>query len=77
LARLDRSRIQLPDEEKGEPTADESRQCAVCLHNRACTTILWCGHANLCVSCARNIVLQGNCMCPTCAKPITRIVRTY
>lgn len=69
--------VQLPAEEAGQATDDETRQCAVCLTHRACTTLLWCGHSNLCVACARSIVLKGNKLCPTCGRAIARVVRTY
>jgi hypothetical protein len=69
--------VPLPAQEGGEPTADESRQCVVCLTNRYCTTVLECGHSSLCVPCARAIVLKGNGLCPTCGIAITRVIRTY
>lgn len=69
--------IPLPPDEIGEPTADEARQCGVCLTSRACTALIECGHSSLCVRCARSIVLTGTGRCPLCTLPISRVIRTY
>ena len=61
----------------GEAASNEEAQCGVCLTKRACTTVLECGHATMCVGCARDVVLKGNGLCPDCRAPIIRVIKTF
>lgn len=71
-------KFQVPAEEAGEPTTDESRQCIVCLNNRVNTIVLMCGHLILCVPCSRKFADESsNKLCPSCGIKMERIIRSY
>jgi len=55
----------------------EKKSCVICLEREVKTAIVDCGHACLCVKCARELGLKGIYGCPKCRRPITRIIRLY
>ena len=71
----------LPNAEKDEKLnsdVKESELCIICKERASCTVITDCGHSNLCVTCARNLVLvQKYDKCPTCRKQMTNIIKIF
>jgi hypothetical protein len=64
----------LPEEMKNEPViVDGEKECVVCFGRSIKTVIVDCGHAVLCVTCARENIRE----CPICRKEVTQIIRTF
>jgi hypothetical protein len=63
-----------PEEMKDEPViVDGEKECVVCFGRSIKTVIVDCGHAVLCVTCARENIRE----CPICRKEVTQIIRTF
>ena len=63
---------------EAEVVCDENHTpCIICYTNQVRTTILNCGHTNLCISCSRKLIASGMNRCPTCKQNIHKIIRIY
>lgn len=70
--------IIIPSQKIKDHSAEkESAVCIMCLDHAIKTAMIDCGHACLCITCLRTIVLIGNGMCPKCRCPITRAMNIY
>jgi hypothetical protein len=70
----------VPDEAQDETTDNEESSCVICLENKKCCLIDPCGHAVLCVSCARGYEeqIKSNAFnCPVCRIKVEKIIRIY
>lgn len=68
-----------PEQEELRDTAhvpgSGTQPCVVCLENRVRCVLSPCGHAQLCVKCAREICNTTELKtCPCCRKPIERAI---
>lgn len=54
------------------------KACTICFERAVNTVIVPCGHSMLCVTCARNYVLEeAKTICPGCRLPMQQIVRVF
>ena len=49
--------------------------CKVCMENEINAVLLPCAHRVVCLSCAA-IIVNGDCICPICRNPISRLLKT-
>lgn len=57
--------------------AEETKQCRVCLDQVRCVALDTCGHTQLCVACAMQLVTDGKIECPICKKVSTRVAYSW
>lgn len=69
--------ISIPAAEPELECEENQTPCIICYANQVRTTVLNCGHTNMCISCARKLVLGGADKCPTCKQTIHKIIRIY
>lgn len=55
----------------------ESLQCSICMENRKNVVYTACSHLECCISCTKEIVINGNNECPLCRTDINDIVIIY
>ncbi len=56
---------------------DDDNGCVICMSNRRICAVIDCGHKNMCIACAREL-LKSSPKCPTCRTPITNgIMRVF
>jgi hypothetical protein len=56
----------------------DAELCIICKDRKSCTVIIDCGHANLCITCVRHLVLDEEITtCPTCRAKMTNIIKIF
>eukprot|EP01105_Mastigella_eilhardi_P007951 TRINITY_DN1968_c0_g1_i1.p2 TRINITY_DN1968_c0_g1~~TRINITY_DN1968_c0_g1_i1.p2 ORF type:complete len:230 (+),score=47.83 TRINITY_DN1968_c0_g1_i1:219-908(+) len=65
------ARVQMPTG-RDEPTEKGSTACAVCMTNKVKVALIDCGHAVMCVGCARTLLRDEHPRCPVCRAPIKK-----
>ncbi len=60
----------IPDDEGRDTSGD----CTICCERLACTAIIDCGHASMCIQCIRRILMGPlkKRKCPLCKAPIVK-----
>lgn len=56
------------------PTPQSGIMCYVCMERQATAMLLDCGHAGLCLPCAKRL-LASTRTCPLCRNPISRVMQ--
>lgn len=76
--------VTVPDVAEDEPVEDAKEAekcCKICFDKKIKTVIIPCGHACLCISCARNLglgkKLSDKTLCPICRNPFTMINKLF
>ncbi len=69
--------IEIPNAETEVVCGENQSACIICYVNQVRTTVLNCGHSNLCITCARRLVRGGEYRCPTCKQNMSKIIRIY
>uniref|UniRef100_A0A0G4HWD8 RING-type domain-containing protein n=1 Tax=Chromera velia CCMP2878 TaxID=1169474 RepID=A0A0G4HWD8_9ALVE len=54
---------------------DRDLRCFICFEGQCDAIIADCGHAGLCLDCAKELVRQGRFACPICRSPLKAILR--
>lgn len=69
--------IEIPNAEPEIECDENQTPCIICTTNQVRTTVLNCGHTNMCITCARTLIENGEYRCPTCKQDINKIIRIY
>jgi len=67
-----------PAEDEKSVNIPDAELCIICKDRKSCTVIIDCGHANLCITCVRHLVLDEEITtCPTCRAKMTNIIKIF
>ena len=71
-----KQQVQLPSPSGIQATGDSS-ECSVCYEREVDCVLYTCGHMCLCFTCAQDVLMRPDPLCPICRATIRDVIKTY